>query len=34
MNTIKETIYRANQNKFYVKLYKDTAGIWLEDYFF
>ncbi len=34
MNTIKETVYRANKNNFYVRLYEDSAGIWLEDYFF
>ena len=34
MNTVKETIYRAKQNDFYVRLYEDAAGIWMEDYFF
>lgn len=34
MNTIKETIYRASKNNFYVRLYEDPVGIWLEDYFF
>lgn len=33
MNTMKETIYQAKQNDFYIRLYEDPTGIWLEDYF-
>lgn len=34
MNIIKETIMQAKHNAFYIRLYEDQTGIWLEDYFF
>ena len=34
MNIIKETIMQAKHNAFYIRLYEDPTGIWLEDYFF
>lgn len=33
MNPIKETIYQAKHNDFFVRLYEDPVGIWVEDFF-
>lgn len=34
MNTVNETIYHAKHNDFYVRIYENPAGIWMEDIFF